>query len=1018
MMKIKLAKDEHCDSYSEADNSKSKSCSIKSGLSSPTNTRAILCEHNSVYLNTLANDNTGEESSESGCISKSLDSSHPITDTKKGVKLKDDFHQAPENLNTLDGIIKEIDKLRFGKDSPKIQMMILKSEKTTNSSGCIDNQKNGTSLTKDNAMKSNDSKKDYQMNIYIERQIDEVEERPNNFDLDNRLENQDDDDENLIARGPVRPHLCRIRNKSYDTLDWLFQSDGYSSREYYDGQQSETSDYETSIQQLMTDNDYRETIDSCLEQLSDSSKKTENYYAKANLETIQYEKNCSNQDLMSVSSSKTPPAIVVNNPEGASLLEILARGGFQAAHIFSDTETNGSSPRVSSEVWPDSPASSCNIVTSRPNSRSSSRGQSPGPTIMPINIAGSPPGSSQVPLNFRSCQGFSSSSSSNQSYCETPSPSNYQSPLDQRSEDQLYDGFNSFAYWQKNDESSSTIVGNNTAELIDAIDSNELRLVEEVVLKEMSKKGSASEEMQVVPNSQLDYRGFESLESVQSLLCPTDKHSRCSLDTNQITRSERTNVRARTDMNFFTESLNFANTGSIINEAQQSLVYPKTSDGFDLVYSENVSPGSCCRGKVSTTRSYIENTSPPNNDIGKSSSASLEIDATIETILANKQATNNSINDASFDMDLFDCAKSTCTTYSGSSNVHSGRTSVSEQPTTSTFNDFQIPEILSKHSRHHIPLWSSLNLPSTKACDKLIKELNPKEVEKAMKSLLKKSKEELAKADEDGDTMLMCLVGNPDELRKKKAYLPPLVERLSTVEGALSAINNRGEDALYLMAMNCPQMAYITGYLAATMLQKGIHVGQKLYQPRGDTLIHAVAAKGDSHKAVLAELLALKTVQGNPGFNVSTRNYEGKTALHVAVESHDPINRGRKSIATVQLLLEHGADLTIKETIRGNTALHAAVFISCDPVLVKVLLARNSQDIINIGNYHGNTSLHMAMMCNGVNLERQMEVCKILVENGAKISIANGSSRTPLEFVHPDRKDTLRTIFHRRSKIH
>lgn len=65
-------------------------------------------------------------------------------------------------------------------------------------------------------------------------------------------------------------------------------------------------------------------------------------------------------------------------------------------------------------------------------------------------------------------------------------------------------------------------------------------------------------------------------------------------------------------------------------------------------------------------------------------------------------------------------------------------------------------------------------------------------------------------------------------------------------------------------------------------------------------------------------------------------NLKGKTALHVAVESHDPVNRGTKSVATVQLLLKHGADLTVKETIRGNTALHAAVFMSCDPVLVKV----------------------------------------------------------------------------------
>ena len=65
-------------------------------------------------------------------------------------------------------------------------------------------------------------------------------------------------------------------------------------------------------------------------------------------------------------------------------------------------------------------------------------------------------------------------------------------------------------------------------------------------------------------------------------------------------------------------------------------------------------------------------------------------------------------------------------------------------------------------------------------------------------------------------------------------------------------------------------------------------------------------------------------------------NLKGKTALHVAVESHDPIGRAISSVATVQLLLENGADPTVKETVRGNTALHAAVFMSCDPLLVKV----------------------------------------------------------------------------------
>ena len=48
---------------------------------------------------------------------------------------------------------------------------------------------------------------------------------------------------------------------------------------------------------------------------------------------------------------------------------------------------------------------------------------------------------------------------------------------------------------------------------------------------------------------------------------------------------------------------------------------------------------------------------------------------------------------------------------------------------------------------------------------------------------------------------------------------------------------------------------------------------------KGDSLIHAVAAKGDSHGAVLAELLSLRTQQGTTVFDLSKRNYDGTITL-------------------------------------------------------------------------------------------------------------------------------------------
>lgn len=63
----------------------------------------------------------------------------------------------------------------------------------------------------------------------------------------------------------------------------------------------------------------------------------------------------------------------------------------------------------------------------------------------------------------------------------------------------------------------------------------------------------------------------------------------------------------------------------------------------------------------------------------------------------------------------------------------------------------------------------------------------------------------------------------------------------------------------------------------------------------------------------------------------------GRTALHIAVESHDPAGRNVKSLATTRLLLNNGANLKVKENKCGDTALHIAITLSCDPALVKVI---------------------------------------------------------------------------------
>ncbi|XP_076751998.1 NF-kappa-B inhibitor zeta [Xylocopa sonorina] len=283
--------------------------------------------------------------------------------------------------------------------------------------------------------------------------------------------------------------------------------------------------------------------------------------------------------------------------------------------------------------------------------------------------------------------------------------------------------------------------------------------------------------------------------------------------------------------------------------------------------------------------------------------------------------------------------------------------------------------------------WSILNLPfkySEKASKRLKEMLDPEEMKRAMAAILKRPPMELWMQDEDGYTTLMCLVSNPDELIRKIAYLVPLVERLST--DALTMRNNRGEDALYLAALNCFKFPFVTAYLAAVMLEKGIDLNQLSY--RGDTLIHLLAAKGDTHKETLADLLALKTSGGHRLFDLSKVNRNGRTAIHVAVKSHEPFTKRITSLGIVSLLLKYGADPGTKETKTGNNALHLAICSSCDPALVKLLLKNAAPKLVNATNENLDTPLRMAASIPSKmeTLERQAEVRQLLIAAGSDMN--------------------------------
>ncbi|XP_014478904.1 PREDICTED: uncharacterized protein LOC106746629 [Dinoponera quadriceps] len=812
-----------------------------------------------------------------------------------------------------------------------------------------------------------------------------------NEGVEHQPENSDDSD--LIERGPIKPDFQPPRGHPYSMVSWL-------SRPNDNADIAQAMDYDKTAEQILRNKDYSEKLNGALDQLSNSARNQLSIGAIVGSLTIDSGWASENSD-DNVFRNDEPggdtaalPSIVVNDPGEESLMDILSRGGFQAA-VLSDTGSH-SIPSPGAKTWSDSPASSYNYVVSRSNSRASSRAQSPGSGAnlespqMHVNVIDSPLGSPQVTPTYRVPQALSSSSSSNQSYGDASSPSNYQTPLNYQIEEQLGDCFDALSGWKETYDSSGTIVNSS-----DTIDCALLQLVEQVI--EEDKQRKALKEPQIASNAPCfpsTYNGLcappRTLQQNNPAECAAkDKPENCGLS------MPNTNPMVRSLMD-----------GSLVS-----------------VYTTKEGTGGCTFVKRALN-GHVQIAPPEQRYYEPSVKVDTQLDVSQQhNTLCNIGGLNGASEGSAGSPDSQNLRTSQdkyALIHPADDEKRYGQPSAMYAP-----SDYQIPTMVSsfvppsrpqrKPNRGILP-WPSLNLPSVRASERLKEGLHPKEVERAMSNLLKKSIKELASADEDGDTALMRLVGNPDELAKKKAYLAPLVERLGNMPGALSMVNNRGEDALYLAAMNCPEMPYVTGYLAAAMVQKGIDITQKLYHIRGDTLIHSVAARGDSHGDVLAELLTLRTLEGNPVFDLTRCNYDGRTALHVAVESHDPIGRDVKCLATARLLLENGASGRVKESRCGDTALHTAVSLTCDPALVKVLLCQATADIVNDTNYMYNTPLHMAAaVSNTVSLERQKEVCLLLVQAGGQTNIQNRQGKTPLALVSAERKEVIKKVFYKKS---
>lgn len=158
----------------------------------------------------------------------------------------------------------------------------------------------------------------------------------------------------------------------------------------------------------------------------------------------------------------------------------------------------------------------------------------------------------------------------------------------------------------------------------------------------------------------------------------------------------------------------------------------------------------------------------------------------------------------------------------------------------------------------------------------------------------------------------------------------------------------------------------------------------------GSTAFH-LCAKFDFPDCFMEILKSIGTRK--PALNC--RDYEGHTALHVAV-----LRRARKIFP---LLVAHGADIDAKDNKGGRTPLIYAIEMN-EKGFVETLLERDAS--VSQQTYSGDTALHIA---SGRGLQ---DIVRLLLRRGADATMKNTHFETPMSLASsPMLTDILRTSY-------
>ncbi|KAE8278271.1 NF-kappa-B inhibitor zeta I-kappa-B-zeta [Larimichthys crocea] len=261
------------------------------------------------------------------------------------------------------------------------------------------------------------------------------------------------------------------------------------------------------------------------------------------------------------------------------------------------------------------------------------------------------------------------------------------------------------------------------------------------------------------------------------------------------------------------------------------------------------------------------------------------------------------------------------------------------------------------------------------------------------------SQEKLNMQDGDGDTILHIAVAKG---RRALAYV--LATQMSRC-GSLDVKEHNGQTALQIAAATNQHL------IVHDLLEHGAQINTR--DLWGRSPLHVCAEKG--HLLSLQSIWKTLMRTGQP-IDIEMFNYEGLTALHAAVMSHNAVvkelrtlenpcsymtmelgQRRQMHFECIKILLHMGACFGTKDLKSGHTCLHMASEEANVELLNLFLDQSSSLSFINVKTFSGNTALHIVSSLQ--NHKTQVEAVKLLMRNGADPGTRNFENELPCHLV-------------------